>query len=104
MVLDALADRDAFVRWIGLHNSLPKYAETDWRPEQPIGQEMVRALLRQSVPLSRNPASRFAFIRGQDGALTLFADGHGFDCAGESAALAEALCAGSSLTVAFEED
>ena len=99
MALDALADRDAFARWFGLHNSLPKYAETDWRPEQPIGQEMVRALLRQSVPLSRNPASRFAFIRGQDGALTLFADGHGFDCAGESAALAEALCAGSSLTV-----
>ncbi|WP_242123680.1 cupin domain-containing protein [Sphingobium sp. Sx8-8] len=99
MVLDALADRDAFARWFGLHNSLPKYAEADWRPERPVGRDMVSALLAQGVPLCRNPASRFAFIRGKDGALTLFADGHGFDCVGDSAALAESLCAGQSVAV-----
>lgn len=99
MVMEALADRDAFARWFGLYNSLPKYAEADWRPEEPIGKQAVRALLAKGVSLSRNPASRFSFIRQQEAATLLFVDGHCFDCAGDTAALAERLCAGSAMAV-----
>jgi len=97
MVMEALSDRDAFARWFGTYNSLPKYADTDWRPEQPANQQAVRAMLTQGVSLSRNPASRFSFIRQQEGANLLFVDGECFDCAGEVAMLAENLCAGSTI-------
>jgi 50S ribosomal protein L16 3-hydroxylase len=94
MVMNALSDRDAFARWFGLYNSLPKYAEADWRPEEPIDQAEVEAWLAQGMPLQRNPASRFSFIR-QDGAILLFADGHCFECGGELEQLAEGLCGAS---------
>jgi len=92
LVMDALSDRDAFARWFGTHNSQPKY-DTDWRPETPITRQALRARLEQGAPLTRNPATRFSFIRQGDGANLLFADGHSFDCAGETAPLAEQLCA-----------
>ncbi|MDT0506961.1 cupin domain-containing protein [Novosphingobium sp. MMS21-SN21R] len=98
LVTDALSDRAAFARWFGEYNSLPKY-DSDWRPEQPVGAQAVAAQLAQGVPLVRNPAARFAFIRQGDGALVLFADGQSFDCAGDTAVLAEQLCAGRSVTV-----
>ncbi|AEG49236.1 Cupin 4 family protein [Sphingobium chlorophenolicum L-1] len=97
MVMEGLSDRDAFARWFGLHNSLPKYAETDWRPEEAVDAQDVRALLTQGVPLSRNPASRFSFIRQGDGTVLLFVDGHCFDCVEKTAALAENLCAGPGM-------
>ncbi len=99
MVTDAMADRAAFARWFGAYNSLPKYAETDWRPEAPIGQAAVQALLAQRQPLNRNPASRFAFIRQAGDALCLFVDGQSFDCTGSVATVAEQVCASPSLTV-----
>ena len=92
MVLDALADRDGFARWFGLYNSLPKYAEADWRPEEPIGKAAVQALIEEGAPLSRNPASRFAFIR-QGETVLLFVDGHCHECTGDAAAVAQRLCA-----------
>jgi len=99
MVLEALSDRDAFARWFGLYNSLPKNAEVDWRPEEPISQQDARALLGEGVPLRRNPASRFSFVREGESASLLFVDGHRFDCDGDTAVLAEQLCAASTLTV-----
>jgi 50S ribosomal protein L16 3-hydroxylase len=99
MVMAALSDRDAFARWFGAHNSLPKYAEADWRPEEPLGEQAVRALLSESAPLTRNPASRFSFFRRDGAAVLLFVDGECFDCAGDTAALAEELCAGPTLVV-----
>lgn len=99
MVMEALSDRDAFARWFGLFNSLPKYPETDWRPEEPIGTQDVQALLAHSVPLSRNPASRFSFIRQQDETILLFVDGHCFEGTGETALLAEQLCAERAMVV-----
>lgn len=99
MVMEALSDRDAFARWFGLHNSLPKYAEADWRPEEPVGKQAVGALLAEGEPLRRNPASRFSFIR-RDAAILLFVDGHCFDCAGDTALLAEELCAAPTLVLA----
>lgn len=99
MVMEALSDRDSFARWFGAYNSLPKYAEADWRPEEPIGEDMARALLAQGIALCRNPASRFSFIRQSEGAILLFVDGNCFDCIGPTAALAEQLCAASTLSL-----
>jgi 50S ribosomal protein L16 3-hydroxylase len=96
MTLEALSDRAAFARWFGTHNSQPKYADVDWRPEEPVTQETIRTLLSEGAPLYRNPASRFSFIRHAPGIL-LFVDGHCFDCEGETAALAERLCEGSAI-------
>lgn len=93
----ALADRAGFARWFGAYNSLPKY-DNDWRPDAPIGAEALRAGLADKVPLARNPASRFAFLREPGGNL-LFVDGQSFDCAGELAGLAEQLCDGGAITL-----
>lgn len=92
MVAEALADRAAFARWFGAYTSTPKYAEADWAPEEPIDPEEVRDLIGQGVKLMRNPASRFSFVRQGEGVI-LFVDGESFDCTGETAALAERLCA-----------
>jgi len=97
LVTEALADRSAFARWFGAHNSLPKY-DGDWRPDAPIDVATLRASLAQSVPLARNPASRFAFMRQPEGNL-LFVDGQGFDCAGALAGLAEQLCERDDIVV-----
>lgn len=93
MIAGRLLDRAAFARWFGQYNSTPKYADMDWRPENPVGMEELRAMLAANIPLRRNPASRFSFIRESAHALLLFVDGHCFDCAGEIIGFAEALCA-----------
>lgn len=93
MIMSALSDRDAFARWFGAWNSMPKYGDADWRPEEATSKDDVRASLRAGVPLNRNPVSRFSFIRQQGAAVLLFVDGQGFDCSGEAALLAEQLCA-----------
>ncbi|MCE7796673.1 cupin domain-containing protein [Sphingobium sufflavum] len=97
MVTERLQDRDAFARWFGEYNSTPKYPDVDWEPEQWIGADDVRDALSDGQPLCRNPASRFAFIRQAEGVL-LFVDGETFDCTGDAAALAEAVCAGDGVT------
>ena len=101
MVMEALADRDAFARWFGQHSSAPKYSDSDWRPEEPIAADDIRAWLAQGASLQRNPASRYSFIR-QGSSILLFADGHCFDCGTDIASLAEQLC--SSPMVAANPD
>lgn len=98
MVMDALADREGFARWFGAYNSLPKYAELDWRPEEPAERGDVQALLAEGAALIRNPASRFSFVRQRDGGHLLFVDGQCYDCAGDTGLLAEQLCADATLT------
>lgn len=98
MVLEALSDREAFARWFGIHSSQPKYAEGDWRPDEPVDRQDLRALLADGVPLIRNPASRYSFIRQQDG-LRLFVDGHEYICTAETEMLAEEICAGQGIAV-----
>ena len=56
-------------------------------------------MLAQGTPLARNPAARFAFIARDDGANLLFVDGTAFDCAGDTAVLAEQICANRIVTV-----
>jgi 50S ribosomal protein L16 3-hydroxylase len=91
LVLEALADRDAFARWFGQHNSLPKY-DKDWRPEAPIKPQQVSALLTQQTEIACNPASRFSFLQQHDGAALLFVDGQIFECNNDLASLAAELC------------
>jgi 50S ribosomal protein L16 3-hydroxylase len=93
MITETMGDRDAFARWFGGYSSTPKYPEVDWGPEEPAGIEDVRAMLAGGALLSRNPASRFSFVRQEAGAVLLFVDGECFECAGETAAFAETLCA-----------
>jgi 50S ribosomal protein L16 3-hydroxylase len=93
MATAAMADSAAFARWFGAYSSLTKYADADWRPEQPTSAQEVQASLKTGLSLLRNPASRFAFVRQEDAAVLLFADGQCFDCAGDAAVLAENLCA-----------
>jgi len=93
MVTEKMLDRDAFARWFGQYNSTRKYSDVDWQPEEPVEIEELRERIAAGVPLCRNPASRFSFIREQAGSLLLFVDGQCFDCAGETIAFAEQLCA-----------
>lgn len=99
LVTEKLNDQAAFARWFGGYNSTPKYPEMDWQPEVPIRLEDVRADIAEALPLLRNPASRFSFIRQGADAVLLFVDGECFECAGEAAALAEQLCASDRFVV-----
>ena len=99
MVLDRLADRDAFARWFGGYTSTPKYADMEWRPETPLGPNDARSAIGAGIPLMRNPASRFAFIRLDEGAVLLFVDGECFTCNHPTARFAQALCAADQVVV-----
>jgi 50S ribosomal protein L16 3-hydroxylase len=101
MMLESLSDPAHFARWFGTFNSTPKYPDMDWRPEIPVAPEEVREAIIAQTRLSRNPASRLAFIAGAKDidAVMLFADGVCFDCIDETAALAKALCAADSVVL-----
>jgi 50S ribosomal protein L16 3-hydroxylase len=101
MILESLSDPAHFARWFGTFNSTPKYPDMDWRPEIPVAPEEVREAIIAQTPLSRNPASRLAFIAGAKDidAVMLFADGVCFDCIDETAALAKDLCAADSVVL-----
>lgn len=92
IVLEAISDRAGFARWFGQHNSTPKY-DRDWRPETLLDETALLACVAQGLPLVRNPASRFSFIRVGPQENTLFVDGQSFKCEGESAVMAESICA-----------
>lgn len=93
LTIEGMLDREAFGRWFGEYTTAPKNPEIDWRPEQPTTAEQVGRMVKRKVPLSRNPASRFAFVRRGKGALWLFVDGERFDCDKHTAKLAQDLCA-----------
>jgi 50S ribosomal protein L16 3-hydroxylase len=92
MVAEKLLDPAAFARWFGSYSSQRKYPEIDWAPEQAITPQAMRKALAQGATLERNPASRFAYIEGQDG-VQLFVDGQCHDCHGALASFARTLCA-----------
>jgi 50S ribosomal protein L16 3-hydroxylase len=99
MITATLGDAQAFARWFGGYNSAPKYPDIDWKPEAPIEVEQLREMIANCERLNRNPASRFAFIRQDAGAVLLFVDGGCFECDGETAEFAEALCAQAGMPV-----
>ena len=100
MITERLADRDAFARWFGSYTSAPKYPDLDWSPERPITPAALRKRLAIDPGLRRNPASRFAFVRQQDGTVLLFVDGDCMACDDAVAAFAQELCGNSQMTVA----
>jgi len=93
MVTETMLERDAFARWFGQYSSAPKNPDLDWRPDEPMQIEQLRERLAGDEPLRRNPASRFSFIRQHANSVLLFVDGQCFDCAGETTAFVEILCA-----------
>jgi len=99
MVTEAMRDRDAFARWFGQYNSLRKYPDIDWRPDDPIEIAELRDCLADGQSLCRNPASRFSFVRQAGGSILLFVDGDCFECAEDTAKLAERLCAQDRIVV-----
>jgi 50S ribosomal protein L16 3-hydroxylase len=99
MVTEAMRDRESFARWFGQCSTAPKYPDIDWRQEEPVGGAALRERLAAGVPLRRNPASRFSFIRQAGGPLLLFVDGEVFECGEESADLAERICAQDRVNV-----
>lgn len=99
LALEPLQDRAAFARWFGRYNTMSKYPEIDWSPPEPLELAEVRIMIAAGLPLCRNPASRLAFVRGEDDGIVLFADGEEFPCTGSAARLAEALCAAGSQPV-----
>lgn len=97
MITDKMLDRNAFARWFAQHNSIRKYPDMDWQPEEPIELDELRDLLsnqspQDGFPLYRNPASRFSYLQ-QGQSLLLFVEGRSFECNDETSALAEQLCA-----------
>lgn len=92
MILEKMADRDAFARWFGQYSSTPKYPDVDWRTEEAIGVLQIRKNLASGLPLYRNPASRFSYIRQSAGSVLLFVDGACYTCADQTSAFAEQLC------------
>lgn len=101
IVMEALSDRDAFARWFGQFNSLPKY-EVDWRPDSPIDRSELQAMLLDGTALTRNPAVRFAFVRRNARETILFVDGRTYDCTDETALLAERICGSRMIELAPE--
>ena len=104
MITEKIADRDAFAQWFGKYNSTPKYPDLDWRPDELIDADTLRKRLVQGSLLSRNIASRFSFIRHDKNKseLSFFVDGQCFECANETAVLAEQLCSQNYIEVELE--
>jgi len=102
LVTEKLLDREAFADWFGRYCTAPKDSEVDWRPDEPVGIAELRLLLAADVPLRRNPACRFSFIRKAPDRLSLFVNGDCFDAGGEAARFAERLCARAVVSVGVE--
>ncbi len=99
MIAEKLLDQATFARWFGQYNSTPKNPNMDWAPEEPVTLEDVKATLARSASLCRNPASRFSFVRQEACAVLLFVDGACYECADDTAAFAEQLCAHARIEI-----
>ncbi|MFC4294460.1 JmjC domain-containing protein [Novosphingobium tardum] len=106
MITERLADRAGFARWFGRYSSTRKYPEIDWHPDEPIEAGDLRGALAEKIPLVRNPASRFAFVREGADDVVLFVDGESFTCSGRSRLLAEQICKSDQVTCdpAWQDD
>lgn len=99
MIARSLLDPDAFAQWFGEYTTAPKSHEMDWRPDELVELDDLRSLVVLGVPLLRNPASRFAFVRGEARELSLFVDGRSHRCNGLAGTFAETLCAQDRVVV-----
>ena len=92
LAIEKLQDRSYFARWFGSYSSTRKYPEIDWSPEDLVSETDISAQLKLGVFVSRNPASRFSFLRQDDATILLFVDGTSFHCEDSCATFAENLC------------
>lgn len=99
MATEKLLDYDAFQRWFGQFITTRKYADHDLQPAKKITQ--LRARLTHGEMLSRNAASRFAFIHSRD-ELLLFVDGEMFALSQITATFAEQICAQQRIVLAAD--
>ncbi len=104
MVTEKLGDRAAFARWFGEYCTTPKYPDVDWQPDEAISAAGVQELIGSGAALLRNPACRCSFTRDGNGALTLFLDGESYDCDGETAMLAEAICSADRIELGADAE
>ncbi len=104
MITERLGDKEAFARWFGQYNTTPKYPDIDWTPDEAVTEQELSKKLAAGEQLIRNPASRFSFARVDMAAVTLFVDGECFDCSGDSAELAERICAQDSVAVSVQSN
>ncbi|MGZ3197085.1 MAG: cupin domain-containing protein [Croceibacterium sp.] len=100
MIAERMLDGREFARWFGRYTTAPKSEEMDWRPEHPVGIGDLRSRIASGLPLLRNPASRFSFIRREKGGVTLFVDGRSHDCFGPVGDFAQQLCADDHMVIA----
>jgi 50S ribosomal protein L16 3-hydroxylase len=89
LVVNTVDDRQALESWFGQYMTQAKYEhETD----EPIETEKsISGKLRAGYPVCRDPASRFAYIPGQDH-MQLFCNGRCWQLDCRYSALAESLC------------
>lgn len=99
MITGHMLDVGSFARWFGRYSSARKYPDVDWRPEKMMTEKALRKALAQGAELERNPASRFAFVAQEAGAVLLFVDGECYECSGVAAGFAQAICARERLVV-----
>ncbi len=95
MVMEGLADPQAFALWFGRHTTERKYPELKDRPTRAIKAAQLERRLARGAHLYRHPASRFAFVRGKRD-VQLFVDGDVFTFRGPAARFAERLCGEAS--------
>lgn len=86
-----LQDRQQLLRWFGRSMTSPKYPELSNASAEPLSCAALMAELDAGEVLLRNPASRLAWARAQDGA-ELYADGHLLPCSPALLPLLPALC------------
>ncbi|RVT40287.1 cupin domain-containing protein [Sphingobium algorifonticola] len=99
MVTQTLHDRDAFARWFGRYTSTRRYPDIDWSPEEPVDLDWLHRMAGNALTLSRNAASRFAFVERAENGVLFFVDGDCHECHAEAAVFARSLCAQTSLPI-----
>lgn len=99
LIAEKLLDQKGFARWFGGYVSTPKYPEIDWSPDQTVTVPALKAALAAGAVLERNPASRFAYIDGESGAVSMFVDGECHDCSGLAATFAKLVCAADQVVL-----
>lgn len=91
MVLARLDNPALFAHWLGCWSTDPKAPDAIQPPDLRIDAGSLGALLDSGVALNRGEGSRFAFVAGDNGGVTLFVDGQAHDCRGAAADLARLL-------------
>ncbi len=103
MMSEALNDKAAFARWFAEYATEPKQAHVDWQPDEPMDLDAIAQFLLSGCDLIRNPASRFAYVMKEGGAVILAVDGQSIVCPAAAITFAKSLCANEKMTLEGSE-